>query len=186
MTDKPPLWVVCDTSGSMSEGGKRMILRNLITYLHQVVRMCPELALTGSLRVVAWGNAADVVEFEEGEILPFSCVGKASVDSLANLLTAHLANVSQPRLLLISDGHWPLDELERLVQWRRSMPHVSVRVIAAGYEASVHHLRQFVDASAIFKPEEIVAAVQSWDHAKSAMFTEESRVPSSVDMRGGS
>lgn len=185
MNDKPPLWVVCDTSGSMSEGGKRMLLRNLITYLHQVVRMCPALAPTWSLRVIAWGEAAEVVEME-GEILPFRCVGKASVDSLTNLLTTHLANVSQPRLLLMSDGQWHLDELARLVQWRRSMSNVLVRVIATGYDANVQYLRQLAGASAVFNPEEIVAALHSWDDADSAMLTEESSVLSSAEMGGGS
>jgi uncharacterized protein YegL len=185
MTDKPPLFVVCDTSGSMSEGGKRMLVRNLLTYLHQFARMCPAVAPTWSLRVIAWGEATEVVEVE-GEILPFRCVGKTSADSLAILLTTHLENVSQPRLLLISDGQWHRDELTRLVQWRRSMSNVSVRVIATGYDANVQHLRQLAGASAVFNPEEIVAALHSWDGEDSAMLNQESRVPSFVEMGGGS
>lgn len=185
MGEQPPLWVVCDTSGSMSEGGKRMLVRNLLTYLHQVIRMCPSAPPTGSLSVIAWGEATEIVELD-GEILPFTCVGKASVDSLTILMTTHLENVSQSRLLLISDGQWHRDELTRLVQWRRSLSNISVRVIATGSDANLQYLRQLAGASAVFNPEEIVAALHSWDGADSVMLNEVSRVLTFVEMGGGS
>ena len=162
-----------------------MLVRNLIAYLHQVVRLCPAFAPSVSLRVIAWGEATEVVEVE-GEILPFRCVGKASADSLVILLTTHLANASHPRLLFISDGQWHRDELARLVQWRRSQFNISVRVIATGSDANLQHLQQMAGKSAVFNPEEIVAALHSGDGTNSAMLNEESRVLSSVEMGGGS
>ena len=168
----------------MSEGGKRMLLRNLITYLHQIVCMCPALAPAGSLRVIAWGEEPRSWSW----MARFSLSGawkSLCGTSLAILLTRHLASVSQPRLLFISDGQWHRDELSRLIQWRHSLLHVSVRAIATGPDANAKQLRQLAGASAVFNPEEIVAVLQSWVGADSAMLTEESRVLSSGEMGVG-
>ena len=185
MSDNPPLLVVCDTSGSMNEGGKRMLVRNLLTYLQQVIRICPSVPPTGSLKVIAWGEASEVVVMEN-EIFPFMCVGRASVDSLTNLMSFHLKNVSRSRLLLISDGQWQREELSRMVQWRRTLSNVAVRVIATGSDANRQHLLQLAGASAVFNPEEIVAALHSWDVADPTLLNVESRVLSSVEMGGSS
>lgn len=139
-----------------------MLVRNLLTYLHQVVRLRPVVVPVGILRVVSWGEVSEVVEYQ-GEILPFRCVGKASTDGLVQLLRHELADVSQPRLLFISDGQWHSDEVERILRWRQSMPNLSVRVIAAGCDADFKKLKQLSTISAVFKPDEILAALDSWD-----------------------
>ena len=179
MTDKR-LWVICDTSGSMNEGGKKMLVRNLLTYLHQVACMSGASASFGTLKIVAWGELTEVVEFED-EILPFRCKGKASVDGLANLLSNELADASRPRLLFMSDGQWHHDDLKQLCQWRRSTPNVTVRVIAIGADASARDLRQLADESALFAPEEVWAALDSWNDVDATTPCGQSRKDSTID-----
>lgn len=162
-----------------------MLIRNLLTYLEQVVRLYSAFSPVASLRVITWREAAEFVEWDtETEIPQFRCEGKATVDNLTALLSRELAKGGLAWLLFISDGRWHRDELARLVQWRLSAPDLSVRVIATGYDADFRALRQIAGASEVFTPDEVVAALDSWLGADSTMSSVESQVEPPVEIGG--
>ena len=52
------IWLVCDTSGSMIEGGKRLIVRGLVRQVEQFFRL--GYGRTRKLQLVLWAGAAIV------------------------------------------------------------------------------------------------------------------------------
>ncbi len=163
MIEKPPLWIICDISGSMHEGGKRMLMRNLLTYLLQLEQIFPDNLPFGGLEVIEWGESAQPVELDSDyEVRPFQCAGKTSASALVSLLTQPFEPGSQPRLLLFSDGNWDRDELGRLMEWRRLSPGFMFRIIAVGSDANIQKLRQLAGDLGAFLPEEVTAAWQSF------------------------
>ena len=179
-----PLWVICDTSGSMSEGGKQMLVRNLLSYVVQAVRLLPSFSATPSLRIISWGNATKVVDWDTiAEIRPFHCTGKTVADVLTALLSKEWEAVALPRLLILSDGNWHRDEIAHLARWRRSITNLSLRIIATGSDANLQTLRQLAGPTEVFTPEEIVGALDSWNCSKSLKTNDE--FPENSMSRGG-
>jgi hypothetical protein len=178
------IWVICDTSGSMNEGGKKLLVRTLLTYLSQLPLAAPRGAFPGSLRVVAWGDGARLVELE-ADISPLRCEGRVSANALTAFLTQALEEASRPRLLLVSDGQWPPEELQHLRRWLRTRPDVAVQAIAVGADANRRDLGAVAGPSRVFAPEDIWAVLEAWDDADATAPAPRGQPPGRGDVAGG-
>jgi len=147
------LHLTCDTSGSMSEGGKHLIVRSVARAVEQYFRFGYGHA---NLNLVAWGNEARVAEWNLDEEFPpemLICEGVASVEALINLL----GEQPEDKVLLITDGFWSLDDVKALKRWRESLQQDTLRVIKIGADANPR-----LKGTDVFAAKDLFAALDGW------------------------
>jgi hypothetical protein len=147
------LHLVCDISGSMSEGGKHLIARGVARATEQYLRFGYGCA---DLRLVAWGNEARVVEWIPNDEFPqemMVCEGAANAETLITLLG------EQPdgKVLLITDGFWSQDDAKVLQRWKKSLPMDALRVIKIGADADPQ-----LRGADVFAAADMFAALEGW------------------------
>lgn len=155
--------VVADTSGSMREQGKAMLVRNLIACVREQERLSDGPWHLGESVVVLWGGDATAVELSPEQDLPqFPVGGRAHMPSLLKLLDRFLPDGETLRVLLLSDGHLPSSGVSAFKAWKRGKPDVSVRGLAVGPDATPGTLSKMTEPGGVFPPAEIVSALASW------------------------
>lgn len=147
------LYLACDTSGSMSEGGKHLIARGVVRAVEQYLRLEYGRA---SLRLVAWCKEARVVKWIADDEYPpemLHCEGTANADALLALLG------EQPdgKVLLITDGFWSQEDARALKRWKEKLRLETLRVIKIG--ADVYPQLKGED---VFAAEDLFAALDGW------------------------
>ncbi len=148
------LHLVCDISGSMSDGGKPFIMRTLVTtvaqwalygYGHAEITLCA----WGSeaRRIPAWGTRC------EFPVELLSCAGTANSSSLIQLL----GNKPDGKVLLLTDGFWSRDDTKNLKRWKDCLPLDTLRIIKIGADANPQ-----LKGIDVFSSEELFAALDGW------------------------
>ena len=152
-------FLACDTSGSMSEGGKPFITRTAVTTIAQWIH----LAGGGvQVRLCAWGSEAVFSDWTITDDYPehmLVCGGTSN----ATALTRRLGDSPDGKVLLLTDGFWSSTETRHLKQWRAGLPHDSVRVIKTGADANPQ-----LKGPDVFLAEALFAALDGWLEAPSA------------------
>lgn len=148
------LHLVCDTSGSMSEGGKPFIMRTLVTSVAQWVLYGygrTEIALwawgSDACRIAAWDTNSEYPD----ELL--SCAGTAN----GLLLIQSLGDKPDDKVLILTDGFWSRDDARNLRRWMGGLPSNTLRVIKIGPDANPQ-----LEGTDIFVSEELLAALDGW------------------------
>ncbi len=153
------LFLVCDTSGSMSEGGKPFITRTAVTTIAQWIHM----AVGGvQIRLFAWGSEAVFSDWTITDDYPehmLVCRGTSSATALTRLLS----DSPDGKILLLTDGFWSSTEARHLKQWRARLPDDSVRIIKIGADANPQ-----LKGPDVFLAEDLFAALDEWLAAPSA------------------
>lgn len=147
------LHLICDVSGSMSEGGKSLITRGVARAVEQYVRLGYGRA---DLKLVAWSNEARVVEWRLGDEFPpelLVCERIAKADALINLI----GNQTVGKILLITDGFWSQDDAKALKRWKESIQLDMLRVIKIGADANPH-----LKGPDVFAAEDLFIALDGW------------------------
>ena len=146
--------LVCDTSGSMSDGGKSFIMRTLVTTIAQWVSYGygrTEIALWawGSevRRIPGWGTRS---EFPE-ELL--SCAGTANGSSLIQ----SLGDKPDGKVLLFTDGFLSRDDARALKRWKDNLPSNVLRIITIGADANTQ-----LKGPELFSSDELFSALEGW------------------------
>lgn len=148
------LHLVCDISGSMSDGGKPFIMRTLVTSVAQWV-------LYGNGRteitLLAWGSEARRIpdwglRSEFPEVL-LSCAGTSNSLSLIQ----SLGEKPDGKVLILTDGFWTREDARNLRRWMDGLPSNTLRVIKIGTDANPQ-----LKGSEIFASEELFAALDGW------------------------
>lgn len=147
------LYLVCDVSGSMSEGGKRMLMRGLVRTIEQYIRFRYGAAI---LKLVIWRDVATLVEWGFDDEVPdevLNCHGSANVVSLRNLIE------SQPKgqVLLLTDGALSVEESRNLCRWNRALPTNALRLIRIGCEEN-----PLLRGVTVFESEQVFEALDDW------------------------
>lgn len=148
------LHLICDVSGSMSEGGKPFIMRTLVTsiaqwILYDYVHAKVNLWAWGAevQRIPGWSPGCEFpVEF-------FSCAGTTNSSSLIQ----SLGSTFEGKVLLLTDGFWPPDDKRILKRWKNSLPSDTLRIIKIGADADPQ-----LKGSEIFSPDDLFAALDGW------------------------
>lgn len=153
------LFLVCDTSGSMSEGGKPFITRTAVTTIAQWIHLAGGGA---QVRLCAWGSEAVFSDWTITDDYPehmLVCGGTSSATALTRLL----GDSPDGKVLLLTDGFWSSTETRHLKQWRAGLPHHSVRFIKTGSDANPQ-----LKGPDAFLAEDLFAALDGWLEAPSA------------------
>ncbi len=147
------LYLVCDTSGSMAEGGKCMLTRGIVRAIEQYVRLgCG----TAEIKLVRWDTVAALVEWNPNDEFPeefLQCGGSANAAALRELLRTE----SNGKILLLTDGWWSNDDAFALKKWKRTMPSDTLRILKIGADANPS-----LKGCDVFSAEEIFAALDGW------------------------
>lgn len=148
------LHLVCDISGSMSDGGKPFIMRTLVTTVAQW-------ALYGygraEITLWAWSSEArripDWGTRSEFPVELLSCAGTANSSSLIQ----SLGNKPDGKVLLFTDGFWSLDDARTLERWKDGLSPNTLRSIKIGADANAQ-----LKGTDLFSSEELFAALDGW------------------------
>ena len=147
------LYLICDTSGSMAEWGKTLIVRGVARAIEQYLRLGHGCA---DLRLVAWGDEARVVEWQPDQEFPpemLGCKGKANVSALI----AHIEKQPFGKIVLITDGFWARSDARALKRWKDDFPPNTIRVIRVGADSNPQ-----LRGDDVFTAEELLAALDGW------------------------
>jgi len=153
MGKEHPLWIVCDVSGSMSEGGKHLLARGVARMSEQYCRLGYGRA---DLKLVAWNKEARVVDWMPDKEFPpemLVCEGAANAESLVALLGERPPG----KVLLITDGLWPQHDMRALKRWKESLPSDTLRIIKGGADAN-----PLLKGTDVFAAEDLWAALDGW------------------------
>ncbi|WHV79584.1 VWA domain-containing protein [Pseudomonas aeruginosa] len=153
------LFLVCDTSGSMSEGGKPFITRTAVMTIAQWIYL---MGGQEQIRLCAWGSEAVFSDWTMNDDYPehmLVCSGTSSATALTRLL----GDSPDGTVLLLTDGFWSSTETRHLKQWRAGLPYDSVRFIKIGADANPQ-----LKGPDVFLAEDLFAALNGWLEAPSA------------------
>lgn len=148
------VWLVCDTSGSMIEGGKRFIMRGLVRQFEQYLRF--GYATNVDLRLVALRDHATQLSWHPGDEVPgelLECRGSLEAAELVALLGEDEAD----RYLLLTDGFWPDDPRKHLNQWRDALPAEALRIVKVGADSNPKLI-----GGGVFEAEQFYEAMDGW------------------------
>ena len=146
--------LVCDISGSMSEGGKLFTQRTVVMSVAQWVRLG---YAHSEIRLGGW--ASETINFPDwstkdefpAELL--SCGGTSNGQALVQWL----GETPDGRVLILTDGFWKRDDARVLKRWRERLPSDTVRFITIGTDA--HPL---LKGHEVFAAEDLFAALDGW------------------------
>lgn len=147
------LHLICDISGSVAEGGKRLIARGVVRATEQYFRLGYGAA---DLKLVMWSKEARVVDWIPDKEVPTEmlvCERAANAEALISLLG------EQPdgKVLLITDGFWSQDDEKALKRWKKSLQQDTLRVIKIGADANPQ-----MKGADMFAAEDLFAALDGW------------------------
>lgn len=163
MSERNPLVVVTDTSGSMREHGKAMLARNLIAHILVQARLTGGACQLGAPMVILWGAEVLVLQQPWDQDLPCFTVGRsARAEPLLTSLTQLLRDEGTRQILLLSDGHLGRENIALLKAWRHKNPKLALRALALGPDAAPAALAKIADPGGVFAPEDLMAALASF------------------------
>jgi hypothetical protein len=145
--------LVWDTSGSMAEWGKYFIARGVARAVEQYLRLGHGSA---ELKLVAWGNAARVVDWLPDQEFPPEMLVSAGTAN-AEALIALLGKQPGGKLLLITDGFWSQADAKALRRWKEGLKPDLLRFIKIGADGNPHF-----KGPDVFAAEDLFAALDGW------------------------
>ncbi len=152
-TGAPDLWILVDASGSMTEGGKRYMVRNVARTVEQFVRLG---YLKGSIRLAAFRNGeAWMIDWNVDDEFPLDLIF-ADAPSLISGFQQFLEGVTG-RFLLVSDGFIDRKSASAITIWKAGLSGNELFFVPLGGDAVAGKHRDVA-----VKPEELWKVVDSW------------------------
>ena len=148
------LWLVCDVSGSMLEGGKRFIARTLVNQVAQFFRL--GYAQDREIKIVAWNNQTRLIPWNLGDEVPveiLDCSGSSDVEVLVQLCVEHVDD----RFIVFSDGFWSESPQFALKECQIALNQGGIRFVSVGFDANLR-----LKGQNCYKPEDFFLIVEGW------------------------
>ena len=147
------LWILVDASGSMTEGGKRYMVRNVARTVEQFIRLG---YLRGSVHLVAFRNGECwSVPWNVDDEFPLESVFVEHPLSPPDL-RSFIENVTG-RFLLVSDGFIDKKSARAITIWKTKLPKDKLFFVPVGSDAVAGKHRDIA-----VKPEALWAVVDAW------------------------
>lgn len=146
------LWVVIDTSGSMIEGGKRLIARGIVRAIEQFIRLG---YASADLVLIGVGDEAAEVGWDANNEFPAELLisrGSFNVTAFTQLLGSQAE-----RVVILTDGSWTRESERMLRKWNDTLPQDTLRIIQIGADTS-----RFLKDLNVFSTENVFAALDGW------------------------
>ena len=147
------LWILVDASGSMTEGGKRYMVRNVARTVEQFVRLGH---LNGAVRLAAFRNGEVwSVDWTPDDEFPLDSVF-ADFPSLTSDLRSFLEGLTG-RFLLVSDGFIDRKSASAITIWKAGLSENELFFVPVGGDAITGKHRDVA-----VKPEDLWRVVDAW------------------------
>jgi hypothetical protein len=154
--------LLVDTSGSMYEMGKLLLVRNLVTFIREFSDITPERFPFDGIRLVTFNDGLKLVELNKNCETPhFQASGKADLIQLKEWLEAEIEKTPTVKAIVFSDGSFPGDMLKSFGAWHEECPHLTLRAVAIGADASHTRLKALSTNKIVFRSEDISLALES-------------------------
>ena len=130
-----------------------MLVRGIVRAVEQYVRLGYAAA---RIKLVAWGGVPAFVDWDADTEFPANllhCQGSCSAASLCELISCH----PMGKMLLLTDGFWPIDDARILKRWKRNLPPDTLRVIKIGGDAN-----PLLKGDDVFSSDEVFLALDGW------------------------
>ncbi len=147
------LHLICDTSGSMSEGAKHLIVRGMVRAVEQYFRLGHGYA---DLKLISWSNEARITEWIPDDEFPSEmliCEGTAN----AKALISFFGEFPKGKILLFTDGFWAQNDAKALKRWKENLQPGTLRIIKAGVDTNPQ-----LKGIDVFTSENLFAALDGW------------------------
>lgn len=148
------LHLICDISGSMSDGGKPFIMRTLVTSIAQWV-----LYGYGHAEITLWAWGAEVQRISDWSPrseLPVELLSCAGTTNFSSLIQS-LGSKFDGKVLFLTDGFWSRDDVRALKRWKDGLPSDTLRIIKIGADANPQ-----LKGPDLFSPDDLFAALDGW------------------------
>jgi len=145
--------LVMDTSGSMGEWGKLLIVRGVARAIEQYLRLGYGSA---DLKLVAWGNETRTFDWRSDQEFPPELLlseGTAKAKELVSLFGKEPVG----KILLLTDGFWSLADARELKRWKECLKQNTLRIIKIGADANPQ-----LKGKDVFVAEDLFAALDGW------------------------
>jgi len=163
MKNESNLLVVLDTSGSMKEFGKNMLIRNLLAYIRESFRFNSPNLKNNELKVISFADKAQFIIINNFEDTPqINFEGKTNVEKIIELLQHEIKNDETNRILFLTDGNFTNNEIKKIEEWRVAHPDLLMRSVAIGPDSSIKKLKKITGEGTVYKAEEITTALKHW------------------------
>lgn len=165
MTKPESLHVILDVSGSMQEMGKLMLARNLISYINECVYLMADEFPFKKIQLFTWNDKVYPVDLSNGiEIPHFKATGKVDMDQLIELLGREASTSLLQNVIILSDGNFSKNALNRFCVWRKANSNINIRVVAIGVDASHLNLKELATNNHAIPSEDISTVIQSFSY----------------------
>ncbi len=147
------LYIVLDASASMTEGGKIMLMRGIARAVEQYVRLGYAAV---EIKLISLNSGIKFIEWNPDEEFPdefFECEGTTSFAALPDFLDL----TSNEKVLLLTDGCWSKENIERLRLWKSKLPPDTVRLVKIGADYT-----QLLESDGVFSTDEFFLALDNW------------------------
>ncbi len=146
------LYLVCDTSGSMAEEGKSLLMRGVARAVEQYFRFGYGAA---DLKLVLLNTVARIVEWNPDDEFPddlLQCGGSASVAALNDF-----SKKINGKILLLTDGWLTNNENSTSKKWSLRFLSATHRIIKIGTDSNPS-----LKGDGVFWPDDIFTALDDW------------------------
>ncbi len=148
------LYLICDTSGSLSGAGKSFIIRTVVTAIAQWGRFeAPAI----ELNLCAWASEIrQISDWNAKKEYPselLDCKGTAS----GNALVQFFCEKPDTKILMLTDGFWSQEDEKAIKRWKKQLPLDTLRIIKIGVDANPS-----LKGEGIFTVEDFFSALDNW------------------------
>lgn len=147
------LWILVDASGSMTEGGKRYMVRHVARTVEQFIRLG---YLKGSVHVIAFRNGEGwLVNWNVDDEFPMDIVFVDHPPSPTDLCS--FLESASGSFMLVSDGFIDRKSAKAINTWKTKLPKNKLFFVPVGSDAVAGKHRDIA-----VKPEALWAVVDAW------------------------
>lgn len=159
---KDVLYLIVDTSGSMSEMGKAHLQRNLCCYVSQLQIIDKKKYSDVELRFYQWGEKIiEIFLKSDGEIPVLTPEGQSDLVTLSNFLFGSLDERQKLKVLILSDGNFINSDISIFQKKLRKLTNLQLRTVAVGADADIFKLTKISSNDSVYRAENIASAIDS-------------------------
>ncbi len=158
---KETLYFIVDVSGSMNEMGKIHLQRNLCRYAAQLRGIDQEKYADLDIRFYQWAQDISEVTIQSNRDIPaLYAEGSSNLCALSDFLSQYLKDSEKTGVLILSDGLFDLDDINRFMEWKKKS-HLLMRAVAVGADADMLKLKRLSTNNTVYLSENIASAIDS-------------------------
>lgn len=154
--------VIVDSSGSMNEMGKSLLLRNLCRYISQLPYINPDKYMRIKFSFFLWSSIIDKYSTQEnGDFNLIDPQGSSNLCILSEWLVKKVDNGEMLKTLLLTDGNFNSSVVTNYNKITSNYTNLQVLPVAIGADANITPLKKISTNQKVYLAENIPSAIDS-------------------------